>query len=141
MVADYGRQVHRKVDRDEPITADVLNAIYKDLCDVYYGDAVSLEPLTPITWARIPHFYNTPFYVYQYATCFASAAQLSKTITEGSGADRELARAKYLTLLSSGGNDHPMSQLLKAGVDLSQPDTVAAVVAQLDRLVTQLEAI
>jgi oligoendopeptidase F len=141
MFADYELQVHRKVERDEPITADVLNGIYKDLCDVYYGDAVSLEPLTPITWARIPHFYNTPFYVYQYATCFASAAQLSKAITEGPEVERAAARARYLTLLSSGGNDHPMSQLLKAGVDLSQPDTVAAVVAQLDRLVTQLEAI
>jgi oligoendopeptidase F len=141
MFADFELQVHTRVERDEPITAEVLNGIYKELCEVYYGDAVDLEPLTPVTWARIPHFYNTPFYVYQYATCFASAAQLSKTITEGSESSRAAARDRYIALLSSGGNDHPMRQLAKAGVDLSAPDTVSAVVGQLERLVSQLEAI
>jgi oligoendopeptidase F len=141
MFADFELQVHRRVERDEPITAEVLNAIYKGLHETYYADAVDLEELTPITWARIPHFYNSPFYVYQYATCFASAAKLSKTLMDPDPAAREVARQRYLTLLSSGGNDHPMTQLQKAGVDLTQPDTVAAVVQQLDRLVTQLEEV
>jgi oligoendopeptidase F len=42
-------------------------------------------------------------------------------------------------LLQSGGSDHPMTLLQRAGVDLSKPATVRAVVDQLDRLVTQLE--
>jgi oligoendopeptidase F len=54
------------------------------------------------------------------------------------GGDAE-ARERYLTLLQSGGNDYPMEQLKKAGVDLSQPDTVRAVIEQLDDLVTRLE--
>jgi oligoendopeptidase F len=33
-----------------------------------------------------------------------------------------------------------MEQLRKAGVDLSKPDTVGAIVNQLDALVTRLEA-
>ncbi|HUR21029.1 MAG TPA: oligoendopeptidase F [Vicinamibacterales bacterium] len=141
MFADFELQVHRKVERDEPVTAEVLNAIYKELSETYYADAVELEELTPITWARIPHFYNSPFYVYQYATCFASAAKLSKTLMDPEPGAREIARQRYLSLLSSGGNDHPMTQLQKAGVDLTQPDTVAAVVQQLDKLVTQLEQV
>ena len=141
MFADFELQVHRRVERDEPVTAEVLNAIYKELSETYYADAVELEELTPITWARIPHFYNSPFYVYQYATCFASAAKLAKTLMDGDSEAREIARARYLSLLSSGGNDHPMTQLQKAGVDLTQPDTVAAVVQQLDKLVTQLEQV
>ncbi|MGE3343997.1 MAG: oligoendopeptidase F [Vicinamibacterales bacterium] len=141
LFADFELQVHRRVERDDPITADVLNAIYKELFIAYYGDAVNMEPLTPATWARIPHFFNSPFYVYQYATCFASAAQISATIMSGAQADRETARARYLALLASGGNDHPMKQLAKAGVDLSNPATVQAVVDQLDQLVTQLEQV
>lgn len=139
MFADFELQAHRRVERDEPVTAEVLNGLYKELCETYYGDAVELEALTPITWARIPHFFNSPFYVYQYATCFASAAKLSKTLMDPDPGAREAARTRYLALLASGGNDHPMTQLAKAGVDLSQPDTVGAVAQQLDRLVTQLE--
>jgi len=46
---------------------------------------------------------------------------------------------RYLTLLKAGGSDHPMTLLQHAGVDLSQPDAVRAVVRQLDDLVSQLE--
>jgi oligoendopeptidase F len=42
--------------------------------------------------------------------------------------------------LKSGGSDHPMTLLKRAGVDLSRPEPIRAVVDQLDRLVTQLEA-
>jgi oligoendopeptidase F len=105
----------------------------------YYGDAVDIDDLYKYTWARIPHFYNSPYYVYQYATCFASSAQLFKEMTTGSAQSRKAATDRYLTLLKSGGNDQPMKQLQKAGVDLSQPATVQAVVDQMDELVSRME--
>jgi oligoendopeptidase F len=135
MFADYELRAHRLAEQDQPITSEILTDTYTTLLKDYYGDAVDLNPLTGITWARIPHFFNSPYYVYQYATCFASAARLAHEIM---GGDAE-ARDRYLTLLRSGGNDYPMEQLKKAGVDLAQPDTVRAVIEQLDDLVTRLE--
>ncbi len=140
MFADFELQAHRMVQNDAPVTAESLSALYASIFTAYYADSVDQEALTPITWARIPHFYNTPFYVYQYATCFASAARLAAELTEGSAASREEARLRYLKLLSSGGNDHPMTLLKNAGVDLSQPETVQATVDQLDKLVSRLES-
>jgi len=49
------------------------------------------------------------------------------------------AVARYLSLLRAGGSDYPMTLLARAGVDLSQPKTVRAVVDQLDTLVDRLE--
>jgi oligoendopeptidase F len=49
------------------------------------------------------------------------------------------ARDRFLNLLRAGGSDYPMELLRTAGVDLSQPDTVRAVVDQLDDLVSRLE--
>ena len=46
---------------------------------------------------------------------------------------------RYLDLLRAGSSDHPMTLLARAGVDLSQPETVQAIVDQLDHLVTRLE--
>jgi oligoendopeptidase F len=140
LFADFELAAHKRVEADEPITADVLNTLYRERFEAYYGDAVDQEDLTPATWARIPHFFNSPYYVYQYATCFASAAKLAHEIT-GPDPSRDPARQRYLELLAAGGSDHPMTLLRRAGVDLSQPDTVQAMVNQLDRLVDQFEAL
>jgi oligoendopeptidase F len=139
LFADYELRAHRLAEQDRPITAEILTEMYTTILKEYYGDALDLTDMTGLTWARIPHFFNSPYYVYQYATCFASAARLVREITQGSDDSRREARERYLTLLQSGGNDYPMEQLKKAGVDLSQPDTVRAVIDQLDDLVTRLE--
>jgi oligoendopeptidase F len=139
MFADYELRAHRLIERDQPMTAEILTEIYTQLLKDYYGDAVDLNPYTGLTWSRIPHFFNSPYYVYQYATCFASAAKLAKQIM-GGGPQSLDARDRFLNLLRAGGSDYPMELLRKAGIDLSQPDTVLAVVDQLDDLVTRLEA-
>jgi len=139
LFADYELQAHRLVEDGRPVTAEALGEIYFNLMKAYHGDALDYDELSRVTWARIPHFYSTPYYVYQYATCFASSAQLMNQLTSGSSGDRAAAIGRYLTLLKSGGSDHPMTLLQRAGVDLSKPETVRAVVDQLDRLVTQLE--
>ena len=142
LFADYELEAHRLVERDQPITADILNDLYLRLLKDYYGDTLDGlddDPLTRITWSRIPHFYNSPYYVYQYATCFASAARLAAEITGRDEAARAAARRRYLDLLRAGSSDHPMALLQRAGVDLSRPETVRAIVTQLDGLVTRLE--
>jgi oligoendopeptidase F len=140
MFADFELQVHRLVEKGEPVTTEVLNRIYADLLKTYYGDAVTVDDFYKFTWSRISHFFNTPYYVFQYATCFASSAQLFKAMNSGPEAERKAATERYLTLLRSGGNDHPMTQLQKAGVDLTQRATVQALIDQMDALVTRMEA-
>jgi len=139
LFADFELRAHRLVEQDQPITAEVLTALYKQLLDEYYGDVLDTNPLTGLTWSRIPHFYNSPYYVYQYATCFASAARLAREIMQAPPAARGAARERYLDLLRAGGSDYPIELLKKAGVDLTQPDTVGAIVSQMDDLVTRLE--
>ena len=139
MFADFELQAHRLAEEGKPVTAEVLGDIYFGLLQAYHGDALDYDQQSRITWARIPHFYQSPYYVYQYATCFASSAQLMHQLTSGASADREAALRRYLTLLEAGGSDHPMTLLQRAGVDLSQPEPIRAVVAQLDALVSRLE--
>lgn len=140
LFADFEHRAHALAEKGEPLTADVFSTLYDDLLKDYYGDAIVRDELYRYTWTRIPHFYNSPYYVYQYATCFASSAQLYKAMSTGAPSAREAATARYLELLKSGGNDHPMEQLRKAGVDLSRRETVQAVIDQMDELVTRLEA-
>jgi oligoendopeptidase F len=140
MFADFELQAHRLVERDQPVTADVLSNIYATLLREYYGEVIDEEPVSRVTWARIPHFFSTPYYVYQYATCFASTARLMQGLRDRDSAGRQQAVDRYLALLSAGGSAYPMDLLARAGVDLSQPDTVQAVATELDTLVSKLEA-
>jgi oligoendopeptidase F len=139
LFADFELQAHRLVEQDRPVTADTLNALYATLLREYYGDVIDDEEISRVTWARIPHFFSTPYYVYQYATCFASTARLMQDLRSDDGVVRERGVERYLSLLRAGGSDYPMTLLARAGVDLSQPDTVRAVSSELDALVTKLE--
>ena len=140
LLADYEYQAHKLAEAGEPITAEVLSKITEDLFDKYYGDIIEKDDLIYIFWARVPHFFNSPFYVYQYATCFASSAILyEKMINSSDESKRKETLDKYIQLLSSGGNDFPMEQLKKAGVDLSKIETIEAVAKQFDLLLDKLE--
>ena len=140
LLADYEYQAHKLAETGQPITADVLSKITEDLFYTYYGDEIEKDELLSIFWARVPHFFNSPFYVYQYATCFASSAILyDKVIKDEDEIARKKALKRYIELLSSGGNDFPMNQLKKAGVDLSKKSTIEAVSKQLDDLLDKLE--
>ena len=141
LLADYEYQAHKLAEAGKPITAEVLSKIMEDLFDKYYGDIIEKDDLIYIFWARVPHFFNSPFYVYQYATCFASSAILyEKMINSSDESEKKQTLDKYIQLLSSGGNDFPMEQLKKAGVDLSKIETIEAVAKQFDLLLDKLEA-
>jgi oligoendopeptidase F len=139
LFADYELQAHRLAEKGEPITAETLSRVYFDLFKAYHGDAMTYDDAAQITWARVPHFFGSPYYVYQYATCYASSAQLIQKITSDNLEERRDGVERFLDLLRAGGSDYPMTLLQRAGVDLSTPAPAEAVVRQLDKRVTQLE--
>lgn len=141
LFANYEYQAHKLIEEGKAVTPDVLSGIMNNLFKEYFGDSITMDELQKIIWARIPHFFNSPYYVYQYATSFASSANLYDRITNTKYSEEERAKAKedYLTLLKSGGNDHPMSQLKKAGVNLEKVESFHAVAVEFDRLLDILE--
>ncbi|MCP4702986.1 MAG: oligoendopeptidase F [candidate division Zixibacteria bacterium] len=139
MFAEFELEAHKMVEQGQPITAKNLSDLYEGIWKDYHGEVVTFDSLYRSTWTRISHFMRSPYYVYKYATCFASSAQIFGDLKSKDKKVRKETLDKYLTLLKSGGNDYPMEQLKKAGVDLTKPETFQAVIDQLDKLVTQLE--
>ena len=121
LFAEFERRTHDLYQSGEPLTAETLCKVYRELNDLYYAGAVNNE-LQDVEWARVPHFY-TAFYVYQYATGFCSAVAIAAQILESGDASR------YLTFLRTGGIMYPIDELKLAGVDLTQPETVRRALA------------
>ena len=88
-------------------------------------------------WAYIPHFYHSPYYVYQYATSFAASLAIYENVKTG---DKE-ALANYIKMLSMGGSTYPVDIVKVAGVDLTKTDAFKAVVNRMNELVDELEAL
>jgi oligoendopeptidase F len=139
MFADYELEAHRTVERGEPVTAETLQKIYLGSLHDFFGDTLDDQEWYRNTWAGIPHFFGSPYYVYQYATSKAAAGLLHRRMTTGSEDERKDTVRRYLELLSSGGNDHPVAQLQKAGVDFTTAEPVDALVQTMEELVDQLE--
>jgi oligoendopeptidase F len=139
MFAEFEREVHGRVDRGESLTGAKLTQIYGDILRRYHGDregVVKIEDLYATEWAYIPHFYNS-FYVFQYATSIAASSLFAEAILKGEPGARE----RYLKLLSSGSSDYPYELVKRAGVDLATPAPYQALVARMNRIMDEIEAI
>ena len=139
MFADFELQAHREVEQGRPITAEVLQGLYLGILGEFFGSSLDDQDWYRNTWARIPHFFGSPFYVFQYATSKAAASLVHQRMTEGGSDNRGAAVARYLDLLRSGGSDHPITLLQTAGVDFETSEPVDALVATMERLVGRLE--
>ncbi|HZS65665.1 MAG TPA: oligoendopeptidase F [Burkholderiales bacterium] len=139
MFADFEREVHARVDRGESLTGKRLTEIYGGILRRYHGEregVVKIDDLYTVEWAYIPHFYRA-FYVFQYATSIAASSLFADRVLKGEPGARE----RYLALLSAGGSDYPYELVKRAGVDLATPAPYRAVIARMDRIMDEIEAI
>jgi oligoendopeptidase F len=139
MFADFELRAHRHVEEDRPVTADALQETYLAVLEDFFGDSLDDQEWYRNTWARIPHFYGSPYYVYQYATSKAAASLLHGRMRNGSDPNHIDTVARYLELLRSGGSDHPVALLAKEGVDFATTEVFDVLVGEMNRLVDLLE--
>ena len=131
LFAEFEMKSHAMQEQGEPLTAHALSELYRNLAQQYYPGA-DVPELMGAEWSYIPHFY-TAFYVYQYATGFCSAVAIADHVLSTGDA------AGYRRFLTLGGSDYPLEELKVAGVDLTNPDTVADALRVFDRTVGELD--
>ncbi|MCF7926809.1 MAG: oligoendopeptidase F [Candidatus Izimaplasma sp.] len=134
LFAAYELKAHELAEQGTPITHDALSDIMIDLYKSYYDIDITEEEVKQYVWAYIPHLFYTPFYVYQYATSFAASLKLYELVKED---PKNID--KHISLLKSGGNDYPVEQVKKTGIDLTTKEPFMAVVDRLKTLVDELE--
>ncbi len=136
MFAEFERTTHAMIERNESLTVDSLNRVYRDLLTQYFGPDVPLEDHSALEGLRVPHFYSA-FYVYKYATGMAAALALSEQVINGGATERD----RYLAFLKSGGSKFPLEQLQEAGVDMCSPEPIRTVLNRFTQLVDQLSGL
>jgi oligoendopeptidase F len=135
ILARFELETHTRVERGEPLTADVLVGLMADLFAEAYGGTVHVDrERTGMTWAYFPHLFSD-YYVYAYATGLAGAHALCARVLRG----EPNAVEDYLGFLRSGSSAYPVEVLKRAGVDLTTPQPVEETFAVMEDYVNRLE--
>lgn len=134
--ADFEWSAHKLVEKDEPLNADVLSDLYREISDKYGQDVLDVvdEKEKNYSWPRVSHFFHSPFYVYKYATSITVSYQLYEDVKNGK-------KENLLNFLKSGGSDYPLEILKKAGVDLEDINVYNPLVDNLADLISELKAL
>jgi oligoendopeptidase F len=132
MFAEFEKKTHEMAEQGQPLNVEVFSQTYETLFREYYGEEIVFDDEVKYGWSRIPHFYR-PFYVYKYATGFASAIHIATQILDG---NQETLQS-YLEFLKSGSSDYPLELLKKTGVDLTTPEPIENSLKRFSELVEE----
>lgn len=133
--AIFERQAHELVQQGA--TVDELSAAYLENLHNQFGDAVEVSDEFRWEWISIPHFYQTPFYVYAYT--FGQLLVLS--LYQQYKIEGEAFKPRYLRLLTAGGSQSPVNILSDAGIDVHSAHFWQGGFNVIQGLIDQLETI
>ncbi len=136
MFAEFEKIAYARVEAGEALTATELRILFKELYSKYWGPAMNVDDEEEYTWARIPHFYYN-FYVYQYATGMAASEALVGLVKR----DGQPAVDRYLGFLKAGKSKYSIDILKDAGVDMTQPQAVKAVIDKMSLILDEMEGL
>ena len=139
MFAEFELRIHEMVEAGEALSGEKMTAVYEQLLRQYHGaDAgvMTIDPAYAVEWAFIPHFYRN-FYVFQYATSIAGGTRFAERFLTGD----DQARDDYLAVLSAGGSRYAYELLREYGIDLATDAPYDALIARMDRVMDEIEAI
>lgn len=119
------------------LSTERLSEIWLTTQRAMFGDSMTLRDDYGLWWSYVPHFLNTPGYVYAYA--FGELLVLALfNLYQKRGAEFV---PQYLDVLSAGDSDYPDRILAKVGVDLSDPNFWGEGIAALRAMIEQEEAL
>ncbi len=109
--------VHTRRRNDGELSVDRINEAWVESQRELFGDSVEITDGYRMWWSYVPHFINSPGYVYAYAYGLLLALSVySRYLQEG-----ESFAPAYLDLLAAGGSRGPEELAAMVGIDLADP--------------------
>jgi oligoendopeptidase F len=102
-----------------------------------FGDSVEITDGYRLWWSYVPHFINTPGYVYAYAYGLLLALSVYGRYLEAG----ESFVPRYLELLSAGGSRSPEQLAEIVGIDLTDPGFWDSGLALVENQLAEAEAL
>ena len=131
----YEHLAHTRRRAEGELSADRLCETWVETQAELFGDSVEITGGYRMWWSYVPHFLNTPGYVYAYAYGLLLALSVySRYLQEG---DPFVPR--YIDLLSAGGSRSPEKLAEIVGIDLTDPGFWDAGLALVEGQLSEAE--
>ncbi|MBM0797161.1 oligoendopeptidase F [Staphylococcus epidermidis] len=134
--AAYQREVYRRVDNGESLTAPLLNEIMLNTYEAFFGDTVEMTDGVELTWMRQPHYYMG-LYSYTYSAGLTIGTVVSQCIKN----EGQPAVDRWLKTLQAGGSQSPIELAQIAGVDITTDAPLKETINYISNLVDELEVL
>lgn len=134
--AAYQREVYRRVDNGESLTAPLLNEIMSNTYKSFFGDTVEMTDGVELTWMRQPHYYMG-LYSYTYSAGLTIGTVVSQCIKN----EGQPAVDRWLKTLQAGGSQSPIELAQIAGVDITTDAPLKETINYISNLVDELEVL
>ncbi|OAO24282.1 oligoendopeptidase F [Staphylococcus epidermidis] len=134
--AAYQREVYRRVDNGESLTAPLLNEIMLNTYKAFFGDTVEMTDGVELTWMRQPHYYMG-LYSYTYSAGLTIGTVVSQCIKN----EGQPAVDRWLKTLQAGGSQSPIELAQIADVDITTDAPLKETINYISNLVDELEVL
>ena len=126
---------HTRRRREGELSLEQFSEIWQESQRELFGDSVAMSDGYQVWWSYIPHFINSPGYVYAYAygQLFALSAY-QRYLDEGPA-----FVPRYLELLSAGGSQSPEQLAMIVGIELADPGFWDAGLRLIEDLLAEAE--
>jgi oligoendopeptidase F len=129
--------VHTRRRAEGELSADRISETWVETQAELFGDSLEITEGYRMWWSYVPHFINTPGYVYAYAYGLLLALSVySRYLHEG---DPFVPR--YIELLSAGGSRSPEHLAEIVGIDLTDPGFWDSGLALVEEQLSEAEAL
>lgn len=132
--AQFDLAVRDAADNGEPLSPDRLSKLYCDAQKRYSPPGVAWDPRDCLGWVTEPYAYYD-LYFYRYLLATSAAAAFAEQIEAGDRGAAERLKA----LLRAGGSEDAPTLLRRAGFDITNVSSYAAMTRRTERLTEALE--
>ncbi|NLW15796.1 MAG: oligoendopeptidase F [Erysipelothrix sp.] len=133
--AAFQREVYKRIDDNLPISASILNDIYQNVLEKFWGDDVEISEGSNLTWMRQPHYYMG-LYPYTYSAGLTVATESSRKLLEGS-----LDIEQWKNLLKSGGSKTPLELAQLVDIDLGSTEPLKNTIKHIADMIDEIIAL
>ena len=129
--------VHTRRRSEGELSTDRINETWVETQAELFGDSVEITGGYRMWWSYVPHFMNTPGYVYAYAYGLLLALSVySRYLEQG-----DPFVPQYIELLSAGGSRSPEELATIVGIDLTDPGFWDSGLALVEHQLAEAEAL